>query len=72
MREVQIGDAIGMRVETDKVKGSTAVLFFRRADVTPDIAAKTAEIRTLLKLPEGGSKFTLTYSRDAGRRMSWP
>ena len=30
MREVQAAGAVGMRVEEDKAKGSTAVLFFRR------------------------------------------
>src|SRR6185436_9689005 len=33
MREVQIAGAVGMRVEEDKGKGQTAVLFFRRDDV---------------------------------------
>ena len=30
MREVQVAGAVGMRVEEDKAKNSTAVLFFRR------------------------------------------
>ena len=37
MREVQAAGAFGMRVEEDKAKGSTAVLFFRRDDVPADI-----------------------------------
>src|SRR5215471_7684173 len=52
MREVQAAGAFGMRVEEDKVKGSTGVVFFRRDDVAPDIAEKGAEIRRLLKLPQ--------------------
>ena len=40
LREVQTAGAFGMRVEEDKVKGSTGVVFFRRDDVTPDIAEK--------------------------------
>jgi hypothetical protein len=43
--------AVGMRVEEDNTKGSTAVLFFRRDAVPADIVEKSAEIRRLLKLP---------------------
>lgn len=66
MREVQVAGAVGMRVEVDKTKGQTAVLFFQRDDVTPEIAEKSAEIRRLLKLPADGTKFTLIYSPSRG------
>ena len=66
MREVQAAGAVGMRVEEDKAKGSTAVLFFRRDDVSADIVEKTAEIRRLLKLPAEPQKFALTYSPVRG------
>src|ERR1035438_1246234 len=66
MREVQAAGAVGMRVEEDKVKGSTAVLFFRRDDVPADIVEKTAEIRRLLKLPAEPQKFSLSYSPVRG------
>ena len=66
MRDVQVAGAVGMRVEEDKVKGSTAVLFFRRDDLPADIVAKSAEIRRLLKLPAEGQKYTLTYSPVRG------
>jgi hypothetical protein len=66
MREVQTAGAIGMRVEEDKAKGSTAVLFFRRDDVSADIAEKETEIRRLLKLPVDQQKFVLTYSPVRG------
>ncbi len=66
MREVQVAGAVGMRVEEDKVKGSTAVLFFRRDDVPADIVEKTVEIRRLLKLPAEGQKYVLTYSPVRG------
>ena len=64
--EVQAAGAVGMRVEEDKAKNQTAVLFFRRDDIPDDIAAKTAEIRRLLKLPEGQAKFVLSYSPTRG------
>ena len=60
-----------MRVEVDKGKGQTAVLFFRRDDVTPDIAEKTAEIRRLLKLPADGTRSRSFTPRAAARRGGW-
>ena len=66
LREVQAAGGVGMRVEVDKTKSQTAVLFFQRDDVTPDIAEKSAEIRRLLKLPVDGTKFTLIYSPSRG------
>ena len=66
MREVQVAGAVGMRVEEDKTKGATAVLFFRRDDVPADILEKTAEIRRLLKLPADQQKFVLAYSPVRG------
>ena len=71
LREVQSAGAVGMRVEVDKTKSQTAVLFFQREDITPDIAEKSAEIRRLLKLPADGSKFTLIYPRAAAQPASW-
>src|SRR4051794_7647059 len=66
MKEVQAAGAFGMRVEEDKVKGSTAVVFFARDDVSPEIATKAAEIRQRLKLPQNQEKFVLAYSPMRG------
>jgi hypothetical protein len=66
LREVQSAGAFGMRVEEDKVKGSTGVIFFQRDDLTPEVAKKAAEIRRLLRLPDDPQKFTLTYSPMRG------
>ena len=66
LRDVQAAGDMGMRVEGDKVKGQTAVLFFRRDDVTPEIAEKAAEIRRLLKLPADAERFTIIYSPSRG------
>lgn len=66
MREVQAAGAVGLRVEEDKAKGSTAVLFFRRDDLSAEIVAKTVEVRRLLHLPAEGQKYTLTYSPVRG------
>jgi hypothetical protein len=66
MREVQAAGAVGIRVEVDKAKSSTAVLFFRRDDVSADIVEKEAEIRRLLKLAPDQQKFVLAYSPVRG------
>jgi hypothetical protein len=66
MREVQAAGAFGMRVEEDKAKGATGVVFFRRDDVAPEIAEKGAEVRRLLKLPADQQRFVLTYSPVRG------
>ncbi len=66
LREVQAAGGVGMRVEEDKARGSTAVLFFQRDDLPADLQAKSAEIRRLLRLDAGQSKFVLTYSPMRG------
>jgi hypothetical protein len=66
LREMQLAGAVGMRVEEDKVKGSTAVLFFQRDDLPAEIQAKGAEIGRLLKLPADQQKFVLSYSPMRG------
>ena len=66
LREIQAAGAIGMRVEEDKSKGPTAVLFFRRDDVPVEIVGKAAEIRRLLRLPPDQQRFNLVYSPARG------
>ncbi|HOX55255.1 MAG TPA: hypothetical protein P5205_02065 [Candidatus Paceibacterota bacterium] len=66
LRQVQAAGAFGMRVEEDKAKGSTGVVFFRRDDVPADMLEKAAEIRRLLKLPAEGDKYVLAYSPVRG------
>jgi hypothetical protein len=72
LREVQIEGGVGMRVEEDKAKGSTAVLFFKRDDLPADIQEKSAEIRRLLRLQADQQKFVLTYSpmRGVGNELA--
>ncbi len=68
LREVQAAGAVGMRVEvgTDKDKDSTAVVFFRRENLPPEIVDEIVEIRRLLKMPEEMQKFNLVYSPMPG------
>jgi len=66
MREMQVAAAFGMRVEEGKDKTSTAVMFFRRDNLPPELLEKAHEVRRLLKLPEDQMKFALVYSPTAG------
>jgi hypothetical protein len=66
LREVQTAGAFGLRVEEDTAKGKTGVVFFRRDNLSPEVVAKSAEIRRLLNLPVTGNKFTLIYSPVPG------
>lgn len=66
MREIQAAGGFGMRVEEDKAKAQTAVVFFRREDIPAEILEKAAEARRLLKLPPEPMKFSLTYSPVRG------
>ncbi|HWW00190.1 MAG TPA: hypothetical protein VNZ64_10885 [Candidatus Acidoferrum sp.] len=66
LREVQAAGAVGMRIEEDKAKGQTAVLFFQRDAASADLMEKTGEIRRLLKLPPEQQKYVLTYSPVRG------
>ena len=66
LREVQAAGGFAMRIEEDKVKGSTGVVFIRRDDVPAEILEKGAEIRRLLKLSSDQERFVLTYSPKRG------
>jgi hypothetical protein len=66
LSEVQAAGAFGMRVEEDKAKGSTGVVFFRRDDVAPEIVEKGAEIRRFLKMSPDAERFELIYSPTKG------
>jgi len=66
MREVQAAGAVGLRVQEDKEKGATGIVFFRRDEVPADVLEKGAEARRLLKLSPDAQSFTLTYSPARG------
>jgi hypothetical protein len=66
LRELQRAGSVGMRVEEDKVKGSTAILFFQREELSPELQAVSVELRQLLHLPPDAGRFTLVYSPMRG------
>jgi hypothetical protein len=71
MRELQLSGAIGMRVEQSKGKDDTTLLVFRSEGLSPDIAAKAAELRQILKL-EDRKSYRIVYSpvRGAGDELA--
>lgn len=64
--DLQAEGALGMRVEEDKAKGTTGVLFFQREQATAEVTAKISEVSRLLRLPPNQAKFTLIYSPMPG------
>jgi hypothetical protein len=66
IRDIQAAGAVGLRIEEDKAKGDSTVLFFRRDDMPADIVEKSAEVRRLLKLPPAMQKFRLIYAPGRG------
>jgi hypothetical protein len=66
LRDVQSAGGVGLRIEEDKAKGKTGIVFFRRANLPPDVLEKAAEVRRLLRLSPNVENFTLIYSPVAG------
>jgi hypothetical protein len=66
LRDIQTAGAVGLRVEDDKTRGSTGVVFFRRDDVSAPTEEKANEVRRLLRLPMEQQKFVLIYSPVRG------
>ncbi len=66
LREVQMAGALGMRIEEDKEKSKTAVLFFKPDDLPVEIADNILEIQQLLRLPAGQQRFEIRYSPVRG------
>jgi hypothetical protein len=66
LREIQLEGGFGMRVESDTAKRQTAILFFRRNDLSPESARKAADIRRLLRLAPDRQKYVIVYSPVPG------
>ena len=70
LREVQAAGAFGMRVEEDKTKGATGVVFFRREDVLPKSPRRLPKSGACSRCPQTGSDLYLHMARDAARKAS--
>jgi hypothetical protein len=67
MRDLQLAGGVGMRVvDQPGPKAPTAVLFIRRDDLSPELQAKSAEVRRLFRLPPDRQSYELVYSPMRG------
>jgi hypothetical protein len=60
LREVQQAGGIGLRVQRSTTGAPSTVLVVRR-NLTPELAAKSKELRTLLGLDQSAESFTLAF-----------
>ncbi|MHC4231210.1 MAG: hypothetical protein ACYTBW_02300 [Planctomycetota bacterium] len=61
MREIQKSAAVGMRLEKAKEGQPTNVMFFRDADIDPEIAQEQKTVRHILGLDMERQDFTVLY-----------
>ena len=63
MRDLQQAGGVALRVEAKPdAKVPAATVYLRREGLSPELAAKSAEIRRIFKLPPGVEMFALDYS----------
>jgi hypothetical protein len=65
--ELQLANALQIRVERSKDNSETAVIGFPPTNVGPDVIAKTAEIRRILHLTGPGRNYQVRYGGWSGR-----
>jgi hypothetical protein len=64
MRKLQLGGAVGLRVQADKDQ-QQALLLFRGADAPPETTADSRELRGLLGLDPDATSFKLVFGGTA-------
>ena len=66
LRKAQLAGGVGMRIEVDKDKKETAVVFFRDPDLPPELAAELAEARKLLHIDPAQRSFRIVHGAARG------
>lgn len=66
IRNLQAAGAVGLRIEKGNSAESTAVFFFQRESLSPEMVAQASELRRLLRLPDEQFRFNLVYSPMRG------
>lgn len=66
IRNLQAAGSVGLRIEKGRTNDSTAVFFFQREALSPEMSAQSSEVRRLLKLPDDQYRFNLVYSPMRG------
>jgi hypothetical protein len=67
MRRAQASGHVGMRIEVDKDKRESLVMFFRDPDIETDLVAELAELRHLLRIPPGQKELQVVYGAVASK-----
>lgn len=66
IRDLQSSGVVSMRVETDKDRRETGVVFFRSENLPPEVLEKCFEVRRLLGLSPTKDRFRIVYSPVRG------
>jgi hypothetical protein len=66
MRKGQASGGVGMRIEVNKDKKESLVLFFRDPDIDPELAAELNEARKLLGIDPNQREIRVTYGATRG------
>ena len=66
LREIQDAGALGIKIEQPRDGRPASVFFFRAENVSEEIRAKAAEVRSLLGVPQDQLEFRLVYSPMRG------
>jgi predicted small lipoprotein YifL len=64
LRTIQTEDAVRMQVEVDKDRQEQTVMIFRGEHISPEAAAASTEMRSLLKLSPDQRVFKVYYGED--------
>jgi hypothetical protein len=61
LRQAQLSGRVGMRVEVDKEKKESLVLFVHDQGIDPELSAQLAELRKLLRIQPEQKEFRVVY-----------
>src|SRR5690349_6035098 len=64
--DIQRSGALGMRIEVSKDKRETTVIAFRKRDIEPELEAKLAELRRLLRLDPEAAEYRIAFGMGSG------
>ena len=65
IRKAQISGHVGIRVQQEKDKKDTVVLFFNDKDINPELAAELVEVRRILRLAPDQKDFRIVFGAIA-------
>jgi len=66
LRKGQLSGSVGMRIEVNKEKKESLVMFFRDPDIDPALAAELAEARRLLRIDQTQREVRVVFGATRG------